>query len=920
MKSEKKLFLLDAFALIYRAYFAFAKNPRINSKGLDTSAVFGFVNTLVEVIKKEKPTHLAVVFDTKKPTERHIEYPEYKAHREAMPDGLRDALPYIDKLLEAFNIPKLYKDGYEADDVVGTLAKKAEKEGFQVYMMTSDKDFAQLVSDNIFMYRPGNKWQPTAIWGVPEVLEKFDIQRVDQVIDFLGMMGDSADNIPGIPGIGEKTAQKFIKQYGSMEGLFANSHELKGKMKENVEASEEIGLLCKKLVTIITDVPIEFDAEQMRLVPKNEEKITTLFEELEFRTLLQRVLSATPSKASSAKKIEVITEVSPSPQFDLFSQSSTSAVVAERNNNFELIDSAEKLDKLISEIKKTGQFAFQIITDTKEALNTKIAGFSFSYSNDNGFYILFENKIIPSLKSLFEDALIHKIGYDLKFAIKVLSKQGIQTKGSLFDVEIAHYLLHPDMRHALDIISDNYLNKIMIEEQLVVGKGKTKLDFSALNNQVITDFSAEKSSVIFQLSAIFKKEMKEVGVWNLFTTIEMPLTVVLAKIENEGIALDVDMLKEYSVELTNELVLQTKKIHELAGEEFNIASPKQMGEILFTKMELGKKPKKTKSGQFSTSEETLLQLKDSHPIIEEILNFRAVKKLLSTYVDALPALVNSTTQRIHTTFNQSVAATGRLSSVNPNLQNIPIRTKRGRKVREAFIAKDENYILMAADYSQIELRIMASLSKDEEMLNAFNQGVDIHSATAAKVYKVPVDQVDRTMRSHAKSVNFGIIYGISAFGLSQNIGVSRTEAKTIIDNYFEEFPKVKEYMDWSIEQAREKEYVETVMGRRRYLKEINSKNAVMRAVAERNAINAPIQGSAADIVKKAMINVQQEMDKRGMQSRMLLQVHDELVFDMHKNESEELKLLVKEKMEQAITLEVPLTVDIGEGINWLEAH
>ena len=920
MKSEKKLFLLDAFALIYRAYFAFAKNPRINSKGLDTSAIFGFVNTLVEVIKKENPTHLAVVFDTKKPTERHIEYPEYKAHREAMPDGLRDALPYIDKLLEAFNIPKLYKDGYEADDVVGTLAKKAEKEGFQVYMMTSDKDFAQLVSDNIFMYRPGNKWQPTAVWGIPEVLEKFDIQRVDQVIDFLGMMGDSADNIPGIPGIGKKTAQKFIKQYGSMEGLFANSHKLKGKMKENVESSEEIGLLCKKLATIITDVPIEFDAEQMRLVPKNEEKITTLFEELEFRTLLQRVLSATPSKASSPKKIEVTTKVSSSPQFDLFSQSSTPVSVAGENNNFELIDSAEKLDKLISEIKQTGQFAFQIITDTKDALSTKIAGFSFSYSNDNGFYIPFENEIIPSLKSLFEDVSIHKIGYDLKFAIKVLSKQGIQTKGSLFDVEIAHYLLHPDMRHALDIISDNYLNKIMIEEQLVVGKGKTKLDFSALNKQVITDFSAEKSFVIFKLSAIFEKEMKEVGVWDLFTTIEMPLTVVLAKMENEGIALDVDMLKEYSIELTDELALQTKKIHEIAGEEFNIASPKQMGEILFTKMELGKKHKKTKSGQFSTSEETLLQLKVSHPIIEEILNFRAVKKLLSTYVDALPALVNSTTQRIHTTFNQSVAATGRLSSVNPNLQNIPIRTKKGMKVREAFIPRNEDFILMAADYSQIELRIMASLSKDEGMLNAFNQGVDIHSATAAKVYKVSIDQVNRTMRSHAKSVNFGIIYGISAFGLSQNIGVSRTEAKTIIDNYFEEFPKVKEYMDWSIEQAREKEYVETVMGRRRYLKEINSKNAVMRAVAERNAINAPIQGSAADIVKKAMINVQQEMDKRGMQSKMLLQVHDELVFDMHKNESEELKSLVKENMEKAVILKASLTVDIGEGINWLEAH
>jgi len=920
MKSEKKLFLLDAFALIYRAYFAFAKNPRINSKGLDTSAVFGFVNTLVEVIKKENPTHLAVVFDTKKPTERHIEYPQYKAHREAMPDGLRDALPYIDKLLEAFNIPKLYKDGYEADDVVGTLAKKAEKAGFQVYMMTSDKDFAQLVSDNIFMYRPGNKWQPTAVWGIPEVLEKFDIQRVDQVIDFLGMMGDSADNIPGIPGIGKKTAQKFIKKYDSMEGLFANSNELKGKMKENVEASEEIGLLCKKLATIIIDVPIDFDAEQMRLVPKNEEKITTLFEELEFRALLQRVLSSTPSRASSPKKVEAITKVSSSPQFDLFSQSSAPVAMAGENNNFELITGTKKLDKLISEIKKIGQFAFQIITDTKDALSTKIAGFSFSYSNDNGFYIPVENEIPSSLKSLFEDASIYKIGHDLKFAIKVLSNKGIQMKGSLFDVEIAHYLLHPDMRHALEIISDNYLNKIMIEEQLVVGKGKTKLDFSELNNQVIIDFAAEKASVIFNLSAIFEKEMKEVGVWDLFSTIEMPLTVVLAKIENEGIALDVDMLKEYSIELTDELGLQTKKIHEFAGEEFNIASPKQMGEILFTKMELGKKPKKTKSGQFSTSEETLLQLKDNHPIIEEILNFRAVKKLLSTYVDALPALVNSTTQRIHTTFNQSVAATGRLSSVNPNLQNIPIRTKRGMKVREGFIPRDENYILMAADYSQIELRIIASLSKDEGMLNAFNQGMDIHSATAAKVYKIPIDQVDKTMRSHAKSVNFGIIYGISAFGLSQNIGVSRTEAKIIIDNYFEEFPKVKEYMDWSIEQAREKEYVETVMGRRRYLKEINSKNAVMRAVAERNAINAPIQGSAADIVKKAMIDVQQEMDKRGMQSRMLLQVHDELVFDMHKSESEELKSLVKEKMEQAITLDVPLTVDIGEGINWLEAH
>jgi len=924
MKSEKKLFLLDAFALIYRAYFAFAKNPRINSKGLDTSAVFGFVNTLNEVIKKEKPSHIAVVFDRKKPTQRHVDYPEYKAHREAMPDGLRDALPYIDTLLEAFNIPKLYMDGYEADDVIGTLAKKAEQEGFQTYMMTSDKDFAQLVSENIFMYRPGNKWQPTAVWGIPEVLEKFDIQRVDQVIDYLGMMGDTADNIPGIPGIGKKTAQKFLKQYGSMEGLFANSHELKGKMKEKVELSEEIGLLCKKLVTIITDVPIEFDADAMLMEPKNEEKIISLFEELEFKTILPRILgsSAKPNKPTEQvekKTIEKLPGAEPTAQFDLFSQP-TSVPAKIEKTNFELITDPDKLSQLKSEIENEGKFSFQIITDTKEALTTKIVGFSLSHTNNNGFYIPFNKDTKGLIKSLFENVAIDKLGYDLKFAIKVLSSEEIEVLGTFFDVEIAHYLLHPDMRHALDVISDNYLNKIMIDEQSVVGKGKTKVKLSSLNSELITDFAAEQASIIFNLAAIFEKELKEVGVWNLFTDVEIPLTVVLAKIENEGIALDVEMLNKYSIELTNELELQTKKIHDFAGEEFNIASPKQMGEILFSKMELSKKPKKTKSGQFSTSEETLAKLKDSHPIIEEILNFRAVKKLLSTYVDALPEIVNSTTKRIHTTFNQSVAATGRLSSVNPNLQNIPIRTKRGMKVREAFIPRDKNYTLMAADYSQIELRIMASLSKDEGMLTAFNNGVDIHSATAAKVYKVPVEDVDREMRSKAKAVNFGIIYGISAFGLSQNIGVSRTEAKEIIDNYFEQFPKVKEYMDWSIEQAREKEYVETVMGRRRYLNDINSRNAVMRSVAERNAINAPIQGSAADIVKKAMIDVQVEMDKRGMQSKMLLQVHDELVFDMHNSESEELKSLVKEKMEQAVTLKVPLIVDIGEGVNWLEAH
>jgi len=925
MKSQKKLFLLDGYALIYRAYFAFAKNPRINSKGLDTSAVFGFVNTLNEVIKKEKPSHIAVVFDRQKPTQRHVDYPQYKAHRETMPDGLRNALPYIDNLLEAFNIPKLYMDGYEADDVIGTLAKKAEKEGFQTYMMTSDKDFAQLVTENIFMYRPGNKWQPTAIWGIPEVLEKFDIQRIDQVIDYLGMVGDTADNIPGIPGIGKKTAQKFLKTYGSMEALFANSHELKGKMKDKVEESEEIGLLCKKLVTIITDVPIDFDAESMRIKSKNEEKIISLFEELEFKTILPRIIGGQTTPNIPIAKLEEKVPVNsseklePTTQFDLFSQPT---FIREKNEktNFELITEFNDLSQLKSEIENKGKFSFQIITDNKEALTTKLVGFSLSYTNDNGFYIPFKKDTKQLIKSLFENTDIHKVGYDLKFVIKVLSGENIKVLGPLFDVEIGHYLLHPDMRHNLDIISDNYLKKIMIEEKSIVGNGKTKVELSSLKSDLITDFAAEQASVIFKLAGIFEKEMKEVGVWDLFINIEIPLTIVLAKVENEGIALDIEMLNKYSVELTNELALQTKKIHAFAGEEFNIASPKQMGVILFEKMKLSKKPKKTKSGQFSTSEETLLKLRDSHPIIVEILSFRSVKKLLSTYVDALPGLVNSTTQRIHTTFNQSVAATGRLSSVNPNLQNIPIRTKKGMKVREAFIPRDKNYTLMAADYSQIELRIMASLSKDEGMLTAFNNGVDIHSATAAKVYKVAIEDVDKEMRSKAKAVNFGIIYGISAFGLSQNIGISRSEAKKIIDNYFEQFPMVKEYIYSSIENAREKEYVETIMGRRRYLNDINSRNAVIRSVAERNAINAPIQGSAADIIKKAMIDVQQEMDKKGMQSRMLLQVHDELVFDMHKSESEELKLLVKDKMENVIKIDVPLTIDLGEGKNWLQAH
>ncbi len=912
MENEKKLFLLDGFALIYRAYFAFAKNPRINSKGLDTSAIFGFTNTLNEVIRKENPSHIAVVFDRSAPTKRHIEYPEYKAQRDAMPDGIREALPYIDKLLEAFNIPKLYKDGFEADDVIGTLAKKAEQKGYKTYMMTSDKDFAQLVSENIFMYRPGNKWQPTTILGVPEVLEKFNITRIDQVIDFLGMMGDTADNIPGIPGVGKKTAQKFLKKYDTMEGLFANSKDLKGKMKENIESSEAIGLLCKKLVTIITDVPIELDENNLKYEPINIKKTTELFEELEFRTLLQRI---TPKKETASTE-----NSSQSAQFELFSQSNSKIKTNINLSEFDFIEDIQETKDIIIEIRNHKEFSFQLITDTDNALTGKITGVAVSYLRNKSYYFPFNDSNKGLIRNLLKDETLKLIGFDVKSAIKILNRHDIEIKGKLFDVQIAHYLLHPDTRNSLDIISENYLGTILTEKSSILGKGKTKLLFSELKADLITNYACERSLSIFNLFEILEKEMIESKVIDLFEKMELPLSKVLARMELEGIALDVKMLNNLSVELTKKLEIITSTIHNLAGTKFNIASPKQMGELLFEKMELNKKPKKTKSGQYATSEEELLKLKGKHPIIEEILTFRGIKKLLSTYVDALPNLVNTETHRIHTTFNQSVASTGRLSSVNPNIQNIPIRTEIGMKVREAFVPRNNTFTLMSADYSQIELRIMASLSKDEGMLTAFNNGIDIHSATAAKVYNVPVERVDRIMRSNAKSVNFGIIYGISAFGLSQNIGVSRKEAKEIINNYFEQFPKVREYMQWSIDQARDKEYVETIMGRRRYLKNINAKNGMIRAMAERNAINAPIQGSAADIIKIAMIEVDKEIVKRNMRSRMLLQVHDELIFDMHQSEADILKSLVKEKMEQAVSLQVPLIVDIGEGDNWLKAH
>jgi DNA polymerase I len=921
LKIKNKLFLIDAFALIYRAYFAFAKNPRINSKGLETSAVFGFTNSLLEILRKENPSHIAVVFDTKKPTERHIEFPQYKAHRDAMPEGISRALPYIDKLLEALKIPKLFMDGYEADDVIGTIAKKAEKNGFQVYMMTSDKDFAQLVSENIFMHRPGNKWQPTETWGIKEVLEKFQIKRVEQVIDFLAMMGDAADNIPGISGVGKKTAQKFINDYDSVEGLFANTDKLKGKIREKVESSKEIGLLSKKLVTIITDVPIEIDFEQMELSIKDLDALTNLFEELEFRNFLNRFsqLIHNEEETPMEKKEIIDNEKTDDSQFDLFSN----VVPAEKSNNFLKLDSYIKiissfldLEQFLEKNSKENSLVFNFILD-----KDSVHGLGLSFKENEYVFINFSKtnqNYKQLLKQLFENPTVSKISYNIKPQLKILKDFDIALCGDIFDVNIAHYILHPDMRHNLDIISENYLSLIIESDKDLLRKSPNKNTLTYLSEDKLAQVSSKRILTIQSLYPIFLKELENIKSKDLFLNIEMPLVRVLSKMENQGISLDVSMLNEYSFELEKVLVKCTEKIYNLAESKFNISSPKQLGEILFDQMMLVKKPKKTKSGQYSTSEETLLALKDEHVIIEYILEYREIKKLLSTYVKALPLLVNNS-GKIHTTFNQSVAATGRLSSTNPNIQNIPIRSSRGMRVRESFIAS-QNCILLAADYSQIELRIMASLSNDSTMLKAFNEGIDIHTATAAKVFKVEVKDVSRNMRSKAKSVNFGIIYGISAFGLAQNTGMSRKESKEVIEQYFEEFPGIKKYMDHSINIARENEFVETIFGRRRYLKDINSRNAIMRNAAERNAINAPIQGSAADIIKKAMIDIDIEITRKGLKSKMLLQVHDELIFDMLKSEEQELREIVNDCMSNVCKLSVPLVVDIGIGDNWLQAH
>ncbi len=937
MDTKKRLFLLDAYALIFRGYYAFIKNPRINSKGLDTSAVLGFMNSLLDVIKREKPDYLAVCFDRGGSVDRNEMFPEYKANRQETPEAIRIAVPYIEQILEAMNIPAIVKEGYEADDIIGTLAKKAEKENLVTYMVTPDKDYAQLVSENIFMYKPPRMGNGYEKWGVEEVQKKFEVERPEQVIDFLGMMGDSVDNIPGLPGVGEKTAKKFLAAYGSMEGLFENIHELKGKMKEKVEANQELGLLSKKLATIMLDVPVELEQDKLIFEQPDIEKTKAIFTELEFRRLTDNFLKtfgATPSTDTTAAT-KTSTKGSNPAQFDLFATPGGGNTTEEINgfktiNNtshfYQLVNTPLSRKLLLSKLLQQTSVCFDTETTGLKALEVELIGIAFSWEAGKGYYVAFPEDqeetqtILNEFLPFFENTTIEKVGHNIKYDIKVLSNYNIPVEGKLFDTMIAHYLINPDMRHGMDILAETYLNYQAVPITDLIGKkGKNQLSMRVVELEKQTEYAVEDADITLQLKEHFVKELAEGKLTKLFNTVELPLVSVLTAMEIEGINLNTEYLGAFSKELSGDIESLEKAVYEQAGEEFNIASPKQLGPILFEKLKLVDKPKKTKTGQYSTAEDVLSALKE-HQIVADILEYRQCKKLQSTYVDALPNELNPKTNRVHTVYAQAVAATGRLSSNNPNLQNIPIRTKRGQEVRKAFIPKDENYTLLAADYSQIELRIIAALSEEETMIKAFQDGEDIHASTAAKVFNVTLDEVTREQRGNAKTVNFGIIYGVSAFGLSNQTNLTRSESKALIEAYYKTYPKLKAYMAKQVDFARDHGYVETVLGRKRYLKDINSRNAIVRGAAERNAVNAPIQGSAADIIKLAMINIHERFKKEGFKSKMLLQVHDELVFDAHKEELETIKPIIKHEMENAFKLAVPLDVEIGLGENWLEAH
>ncbi len=919
--SQKKLFLLDAYALIYRSYFAFIRNPRFNSKGVNTSAMLGVTNTIVQLLENEDPHLVGVVFDVSAPTFRHEMFKEYKANREEMPEDLRKSIPFIRKIIEGFNIPIIEMAGYEADDVIGTLARKAEKKGYTTYMMTPDKDYAQLVTENTFMFKPGKAGGDAEVWGIKEVQENFGIKTPEQVIDILGLMGDSADNIPGCPGIGPKTAEKLIAEYGSIDGIYKNIDKLKGKQKENLVEFEEQVRLSKKLATIVLDVPIEFDTKKLTREELNKEALLVLFDDLEFRTITQRLkLKDTPMETAM--------------QGTLFDMGEPERTVEKTKNTIEtvphqyyLVENEMQRASLRAELSVQEEFCFDTETTGLETQTAEIVCLSFAFRNHEAFCVTIPSnqdeaqKVMEEFRDIFEDENIRKIGQNIKYDMLILGNYGLEVKGKLYDTMLAHYLIQPDLKHNLDYLCEIYLNYTKVPTDELIGKkGPNQSTMRSVAPEELKDYACEDADLTLQLKNALDPLLDKYEVRELFNTIEMPLVPVLTEMENTGVRINSEELNNYAGVLREQIIQIEKDIFELAGEEFNVASPKQLGPILFEKLKIDTNAKKTKTKQYSTAEDVLIRLVERHPIVQKILDYRQLNKLLNTYVETLPKLVNSKSGKIHTSYNQAIAATGRLSSVNPNLQNIPIRSENGREIRRAFIPSDDRHIFLSADYSQIELRIMAAMSQDDEMIKAFNEEKDIHSITAAKIYQVPEKKVDADMRRKAKTANFGIIYGISAFGLSQRLNIPRTEAKELIDGYFENFPGIKKFMDKQIDLARNQGFVQTIKGRKRYLSDINSANAVVRGMAERNAINAPIQGSAADIIKIAMINIYRQFKKVGINSKMVLQVHDELNFDVLITELEQVKQIVKTEMENAVKIGVPLTVEINAATNWLDAH
>ena len=946
-----KLFLLDAYALIYRAYYALIKNPRINSKGFNTSAVLGFVNTLEDVLKKENPTHIGVAFDPSGPTFRHEAYEQYKAQREETPEVIRLSVPIIKDIIRAYRIPILEVAGFEADDVIGTLATEAGKRGITTYMMTPDKDYGQLVCENVFMYRPKYGDKEFEVMGIEQVKAKFDIESPLQVIDILGLMGDSSDNIPGCPGVGEKTAQKLVAQFGSIENLLANTDQLKGALKTKVETNKELITFSKFLATIKTDVPIELNLHELKREAPDEEALRKIFEEMEFRTLMERVFNReknntpietpTPKKGSGQLSLfggteSVASTKNAHPQANLFgeftdegqgnSEFSNLASLKTIDFDYQLLDTEEKRQEFLQIIKTKEIFSLDTETTGTDPISAELVGMSFSFAKNQAFYIPVPSdreettRIVNEFKEVLENKETLKVGQNIKYDMLVLSRYGVNVQGPMFDTMIAHYVLQPELRHNMDYLAEIYLNyKTIHIEELIGSKGKNQGNMRDLTPEAIYKYACEDADITLQLKEVLEKELKENGAEKLFYEIEMPLVPVLAYMEKNGVRVDTEALKETSRHFTARMKQIEEEVHLLADMDFNISSPKQVGEVLFDKLRIVDKAKKTKTGQYVTSEEVLESLRSKHPIVEKILDYRGLKKLLSTYIDALPLLINPETGKIHTSFNQTVTATGRLSSSNPNLQNIPIRNEDGKEIRKAFIP-EEGCEFFSADYSQIELRIMAHLSDDKNMIEAFREGDDIHAATAAKVYKVALEEVSREQRSKAKTANFGIIYGISVFGLAERMNVPRSEAKELIEGYFQTYPQIKEFMDKSIEKARENGYIETIFGRKRFLPDINSHNAVVRGYAERNAINAPIQGSAADIIKVAMVGIYRRFMEENLRSKMILQVHDELNFSVYPEEKETVQQIVIEEMEKAYTMQVPLRADCGWGKNWLEAH